>query len=107
MQSIHQSKYNVLLKCFINHLLLGQKQHVMTSMQNSGKSSKQGHILKQVGVSNAVIDNLIEYISNQPNKSKLSDHVCANLAVPQIWNDNLLDIHQFLETPIITYLKVL
>ena len=55
--------------------------------------------LKLLGVSTALTDILIKHATEQIHQTITTEEVCDQLPLPHLWTDNLLDIDQFLETP--------
>ena len=55
--------------------------------------------LKLLGVSTALTNMLMEYVTAQTHMTITTEDVCDQMPLPQLWTDKLLDIDQFLETP--------
>ena len=79
-------------------LLLASKQLVLIFIKKHWKINETRSYLKQLGVSNAITNCVINYATNLSNKTLSSDKVCNGLQLPCLWTDGLFEIDQFLET---------
>ena len=86
-------------KMSYEYLVTGVKAACYNFYKQHWKTIETRTYLKHLGVSNSIINSIIDYTKNLAEKNLSADNVCNNLQLPCLWTDGLFEIDQFLETP--------
>ena len=86
-------------KITYDDLVTGVKAACYNFYKRHWKINETRSYLKQLGVSNVIINYVIEYATNLSNNTLSSEQVCNGLQLPCLWTDGLFETDQFLETP--------